>query len=150
MKIVDISIKQPVLITMVMLMLVVLGSVSYNRVGVDLMPDVTLPIIAVSTVDPGVGPEEIESQITKPIEDAVSSINGIDKVSSTSSEGVSIVTAQFVLEKNAQQAEAEVRDKVSGIRNKLPSEIQEPIYNKFDPSDAPVLTYNITSRKDSI
>jgi HAE1 family hydrophobic/amphiphilic exporter-1 len=150
MKIVDVSIKQPVFITMVILMLVVLGSVSYNRVGVDLMPDVTLPIIAVTTVDPGVGPEEIESQITKPIEDAVSSINGIDKVSSTSSEGVSIITAQFVLEKNAQQAEAEVRDKVSGIRNKLPSEIQEPVYNKFDPSDAPVVTYNITSKNNGL
>jgi HAE1 family hydrophobic/amphiphilic exporter-1 len=150
MKIVDVSIKQPVLITMVILMFVVLGSVSYNRVGVDLMPDITLPIIAVTTVDPGVGPEEIESQITKPIEDAVSSINGIDKVSSTSSEGVSIITAQFVLEKNAQQAEAEVRDKVSGIRNKLPSEIQEPVYNKFDPSDAPVVTYNITSKNDRL
>ncbi len=150
MKIVDISIKQPVFITMVILLLVVLGSVSYNRVGVDLMPDITLPIIAVSTMDPGVGPEEIESQITKPIEDAVSSINGIDKVSSTSSEGVSIVTAQFVLEKNAQQAEAEVRDKVAGIRNRLPREIQEPIYDKFDPSDAPVVTYNITSQNDGL
>jgi hydrophobe/amphiphile efflux-1 (HAE1) family protein len=150
MKIVDISIKQPVFITMAILLLVVLGMVSYNRVGVDLMPDITLPIIAVTTVDPGVGPEEIESQITKPIEDAVSSINGIDKVSSTSSDGVSSVIAQFVLEKNAQQAEAEVRDKVSGIRNKLPREIQEPVYNKFDPSDAPVVTYNITSRNDRL
>ncbi|MCX6567788.1 MAG: efflux RND transporter permease subunit [Candidatus Aminicenantes bacterium] len=146
MRIADISIKQPVFITMVIAMIVVLGLVSYTRLGVDLMPDVTLPIVAVSTPYPGVGPEEVEQQVTKPIEDVLSSINGLDKLSSTSSEGVSVIIAQFKLEKDAQQVASECRDKISTIRGTLPRDILEPIIDKFDASAAPVLSYGIVSR----
>jgi len=146
MKIADISIKQPVFITMVIALIVVLGVVAYTRLGVDLMPDVTLPIIAVSTPYPGVGPEEVEQQVTKPIEDVLSSINGLDKLSSTSSEGVSVIVAQFKLEKDAEQAANECRDKISTIRGTLPRDILEPIIDKFDPSAAPILSYGIASR----
>lgn len=146
MRIADISIKQPVFITMVIALIVVLGVVSYTRLGVDLMPDITLPIIAVTTVYPGVGPEEVEQQVTKPIEDVVSSINGLDKLSSTSSEGVSVIIAQFKLEKDAQLASNEVRDKISTIRSTLPRDIFEPIIDKFDPSSAPISSYGIVSR----
>jgi HAE1 family hydrophobic/amphiphilic exporter-1 len=146
MKMVDSSIKQPVFISMVVLLIVVLGLVSYTRIGVDLLPDISLPIIAITTVDPGVGPEEMESQVTKPIEDAVSSISGIDKVSSTSMEGVSIVIAQFALEKDAQLASTDVREKVAAIRSRLPREIREPLIEKTDFSAAPVVTFNITGR----
>jgi HAE1 family hydrophobic/amphiphilic exporter-1 len=146
MRIADISIKQPVFITMVITLIVVLGVVSYTRLGVDLMPDITLPIIAVTTVYPGVGPEEVEQQVTKPIEDVVSSINGLDKLSSTSSEGVSVIIAQFKLEKDAQLASNEVRDKISTIRSTLPRDILEPLIDKFDPSSAPIASYGIVSR----
>jgi HAE1 family hydrophobic/amphiphilic exporter-1 len=146
MKIADVSIKQPVFITMVMALIVVLGIVSYTRLGVDLMPDVTLPIVAVTTPYPGVGPEEVEQQVTKPIEDVLSSINLLDKLSSTSSEGVSVIVAQFKLEKDAQQATTEVRDKISTIRSALPRDILEPIIDKFDPSSAPIISYGIVSR----
>lgn len=146
MKIADISIKQPVFITMVIALIMVLGAVSYTRLGVDLMPDVTLPIVSVATPYPGVGPEEVEQQVTKPIEDVLSSINGLDKISSTSSEGVSVIVAQFKLEKDATQAANECRDKISTIRGSLPRDIQEPIIDKFDASAAPVLSYGIISR----
>ncbi len=146
MRIADVSIKQPVFITMVIALIVVLGVVSYTRLGVDLMPDVTLPIVAVSTVYPGVGPEEVEQQVTKPIEDVLSSINGLDKMSSTSSEGVSVVICQFKLEKDAQQMAMECRDKISTIRGTLPRDILEPIIDKFDPSSAPILSFGIVSR----
>jgi HAE1 family hydrophobic/amphiphilic exporter-1 len=146
MKIADISIKQPVFITMVILALVVVGALSYSRLGVDMMPDISLPIVAVTVANPGVGPEEMESQVSKPVEDALSTINGLDKLSSTSSEGVSIVMASFVLEKDPQIAATEVREKVASIRNTLPREIIEPIINKFDPSATPVMTYAIRSR----
>ena len=146
MRIADISIKQPVFITMVIAMIVVLGLVSYTRLGVDLMPDVTLPIVAVSIPYPGVGPEEVEQQVTKPIEDVLSSINGLDKLSSTSSEGVSVIVAQFKLEKDAEQAANECRDKISTIRGSLPRDILEPIIDKFDASAAPILSYGIVSR----
>jgi HAE1 family hydrophobic/amphiphilic exporter-1 len=146
MRIADISIKQPVFITMVITLIVVLGVVSYTRLGVDLMPDITLPIIAVTTVYPGVGHEEVEQQVTKAIEDVVSSINGLDKLSSTSSEGVSVIIAQFKLEKDAQLASNEVRDKISTIRSTLPRDILEPLIDKFDPSSAPIASYGIVSR----
>jgi HAE1 family hydrophobic/amphiphilic exporter-1 len=146
MRIADISIKQPVFITMVIAMIVVLGFVSYTRLGVDLMPDITLPIIAVTIVYPGVGPEEVEQQVTKPVEDVVSSINGLDQLSSTSSEGVSVIIAMFKLEKDAQLASNEVRDKIATIRSTLPRDILEPIIDKFDPSSAPISSYGIVSR----
>ncbi len=100
MRIADISIKQPVFITMIIAALVVIGGLSYKRLGVDLMPDISLPVIAVTVANPGVGPEEMESQVTKPIEDVLSTLNGLDHVTSTSSEGVSIIAAIFVLDKN--------------------------------------------------
>ncbi len=146
MRIADISIKQPVFITMVIGLILVLGLLSYSRLGVDLMPDVTLPIVAVTTPYPGVGPEEVEQQVTKPIEDVLSSINLLDKLSSTSSEGVSVIVAQFKLEKDAQQATMEVRDKISTIRSTLPRDILEPIIDKFDASAAPIISYGIVSR----
>ena len=146
MRIADISIKQPVFITMVVLSLVVVGGLSYSRLGVDLMPDVSLPFVAVMIADPGVGPEEMESQVTKPIEDALSTINGLDKITSTSSEGISTILAAFVLEKDAQLAATEVREKVAAIRNTLPREIIEPIINKFDPSAVPIISFAILSK----
>ncbi len=150
MKIADVSIKQPVFITMIIIALVVIGALSYSRLGVDLMPDITLPIVAVTVANPGVGPEEMESQVTKPIEDVLSTLNGLDKLYSTSAEGVSIIVAQFVLEKNTQQASSEVRDKVASIRNTLPREIIEPIIDKFDPSAVPVVSFGIQSKGNSL
>ena len=146
MRIADISIKQPVFITMIIVAMVVVGGLSYSRLGVDLMPDVSLPYVAVSIANPGVGPEEMETQVTKPIEDALSTINGIDKVTSTSSEGISVILAAFVLEKDAQVASTEVREKVAGIRNTLPREIIEPVINKFDPSAVPVISFAVLSK----
>jgi HAE1 family hydrophobic/amphiphilic exporter-1 len=146
MRIADTSIRQPVFITMVIALIVVLGFVSYNRLGVDLMPDISLPIVAVSVVNPGVGPEEMESQVTKPIEDVISSINGIKNVSSTSSESIAVIIAEFNLEKDAQEASTEVREKIATIRNTLPREILEPVIDKFDVSAAAVISYAVTSK----
>ena len=146
MRIADVSIRQPVFITMIIIALVVIGGMSYARLGVDLMPDITLPIVAVSVANPGVGPEEMESQVSKPIEDVLSTLNGLDKLYSTSSEGISVVVAQFKLEKDTQIASTEVREKVASIRNTLPREIIEPIIDKFDPSAAPVVSFGIQSK----
>jgi len=146
MKIADISIRQPVFITMIILSLVVVGILSYSRLGVDLMPDISLPYVAVTIANPVVGPEEMESQVSKPIEDTLSTINGIDKITSTSAEGVSVVLAAFVLEKDPQVAATEVREKVAAIRNTLPREIIEPVINKFDPSASPIISFGILSK----
>ena len=141
MRIADISIKQPVFITMVILLIVVLGVISYTQLGVDMMPDITLPIISITTIDPGVGPEEMESQVSRPIEDIVSSISGLKNITSTSSEGVSVAIAEFNLEKDAAQAATEVREKIATIRNTLPREIYEPVIDKFDSASAPIVSF---------
>lgn len=137
MRIADISIKQPVFITMVIAVLVVVGGLSYSKLGVDLMPDVSLPVIAVTVANPGVGPEEMESQVTKPIEDVLSTLNGLDKLNSTSAEGVSVIVALFVLEKNPQVAATEVREKVASIRNALPGKSSNPLLINSTPQQLP-------------
>ena len=146
MKIADISIRQPVFITMIIIALVVIGGLSYSRLGVDMMPDITLPIVAVTIANPGVGPEEMESQVTKPVENVLSTINGLDKLYSTSAEGVSVIVAQFVLEKDTALASTEVREKVASIRNSMPRELIEPIIDKFDPSAMPVVSLGVQSK----
>ena len=150
MKIVNTSIKNPVFITMIILLFVVMGLLSYTRLGVDLLPDISLPIVAVTTVNPGVGPEEMEQQVSKPIEDIISSLNGLKKVSSTSSEGFSIVTAEFDLGIDADKAASDVREKISTIRSSLPREIQEPVIDKFDPSASPIISFAVLSKNKKL
>lgn len=150
MKIVQTSIRYPVFITMVIFLFIVMGLLSYTRIGVDLLPDISLPIVAVTTVNPGVGPEEMEQQVSKPIEDIISSLNGLKKVSSTSSEGFSIVTAEFDLGIDADKAASDVREKISSIRSSLPREILEPVIDKFDPSSAPILSFAVTGNQLSL
>src|SRR4030065_1585006 len=111
----EICIKRPVFATMIILSLVVMGLASYRELGLDLFPKVDLPTITVSTRLDGASPEEIESQITKPIEEAVNTISGIDELRSTTIEGQSQVFATFLLEKNINIASDEGRDKVSRI-----------------------------------
>ena len=145
MKIADISIRQPVFITMVIGAIVVIGLVAYSMIAVDLFPDISLPLVAVTTFYPGTGPEEMETQVTKPIEEGVSALAGVEKVSSTSSEGVSVVIVEFKLETDPRRAATDVRDRIASIRSKLPREIQEPVIDKFDPAVAPIIAYGIAS-----
>ncbi len=135
----DLCIRRPVFTTMLILSLVVLGMASYRELGLDLFPKIDLPTVVVSTTLEGASPEEIETQITKPIEEVVNTINGIDELSSISSEGISRVVARFVLEKDPEVAANDVRDKVGTILSKFPKGTDPPIIEKFDPDAAPVL-----------
>ena len=92
----DLSIKRPVFITMVIMALVVLGGVSYAQMGVDLLPDITMPVVAVQTVYPGASPAEVETSVSMPIEESLGSLSGVDSVSSSSSEGMSLVIVQYL------------------------------------------------------
>jgi HAE1 family hydrophobic/amphiphilic exporter-1 len=150
MRIVDVSIKQPVFITMLIAAILVIGIVAYSLVSVDLFPDISLPIIAVTTVYPGAGPEEMETQVTKPIEEVLSSLSGVESVRSTSSEGISVVIVQFKLEANPRQAQTDVKDKVSSVRNTLPRDVLEPIIDKFDPSAAPIISFGVVGKRDEL
>ena len=142
----DVSIKRPVFATMMVSALVVLGAFSYFRLGVDLFPNVDIPIVTVNTKLRGASPEEIETSITKPIEEAVNTISGIDEMNSTSFEGVSQVVVAFKLEKNVDVGAQEVRDKVNGVIGELPQGTDNPIIQKFDPGATPVMSVVVSGR----
>src|SRR3954452_24285558 len=128
----NLSIKRPVFATMFIMSFMVLGLVSMTRLGIDLFPDINFPFVNVTVVYPGASPEEVETLVTKPIEDAVAGIEGVKRVESNSSEGFSRVGIEFNLGLNAQGTAAEVREKVAAIRYRLPKEIDDPTIARFD------------------
>src|SRR6476661_6001213 len=140
-------VKRPVFATVLILSLTVIGIFAFTLLGVDRFPKVDFPTVVVTTVQPGAAPDQIETEITDKIEEAVNTISGIDELRSTSSEGVSIVTVGFLLDKNSDVAAQEVRDKVNGVLPRLPRTIQQPRVDKFDPDAAPVLSIALTAKK---
>ncbi|MFH1703364.1 MAG: efflux RND transporter permease subunit [Nitrospirota bacterium] len=143
----DTSIKRPVFATMVILALVVLGVVSYPRLGVDLFPKVEFPIVNITTTLKGASPEIMDIDVTDQMEGAVNTINGVKSIVSTSTEGVSVVTVEFVLERNIDLAVQDVREKVSVIRGKLPKDIDDPIIEKVDPDATPIMWFALSGEK---
>lgn len=139
MNIARLSIKRPIFITSIVFVIMFTGIISLTRLGVDMFPDVEFPYVIVQTVYVGAGPEEIENLISKPIEDEVSSISGLKRVSSRNMEGVSLVVAQFNLGVDVKYAEQQVKDKVAKIRRNLPDAIDEPLVMRFDPADFPIV-----------
>lgn len=144
----DICIRRPVFTAMLVSAPVVLGLASYYRLGVDLFPNVDLPVVTVSTTLRGASVEEMETQVTKPIEEIVNTVAGIDELRSTTKEGISQVTIQFVLEKNGDVAAQEVRDKISTILTRLPQGTDQPIIDKFDIDASPVMTIAVSGRRN--
>ncbi|HNT97571.1 MAG TPA: efflux RND transporter permease subunit, partial [Elusimicrobiales bacterium] len=150
MKITDLSIKRPVLTTMMILTVLVLGAFSYLRLGIDLMPDVEFPFVMIQTTLRGAGPEEMESSVTKTIEEAVNTISGIEDLNSTSYEGLSLVMIKFALEKNGDVAAQEVRDKVNSVLAQLPQGTDPPVIGKFDIGAQAVLNVVVYGERDLI
>lgn len=143
MNIPKISINNPVMITMIMTALVVVGLLAFTRLPVDLFPDISIPFVAVVTVYPGAGADDVERNITKPIEEAVSSINGVKNVTATSQENSSQVLIEFDLNANAQKAAQDVQEKINGIRGTFPREAQSPTVQRFDFGALPILTLGV-------
>jgi len=108
-------VKRPVFATVLILSLVVIGGYSFTKLGVDRFPKIDFPTVLITTVQPGAAPEQIETEITDKIEEAVNTISGIDELRSVSSEGISQVIIAFLLDKNTDVAAQEVRDKVNGV-----------------------------------
>ncbi len=140
-----VSITRPVTITMVIVALLVLGFVSLKQLPVDLYPDVEFPFVTVISVYPGAGPEEIETLVTKPIEDSVSTISGVKNVTSTSEEGVSAVSIEFYLGTNLDTATNDVREKVDAAGFALPRDMEPPVTQKFSMSAIPVVQFSLAS-----
>ena len=138
-------IKRPVFTTMLVMLLVVFGLGAYPSLGIDLNPDVDFPLVSVSVNYAGASPEEMESLVTKPIEDAVSSLSGIKNLTSVTREGISQTTIEFEFGTDPKLAANEVREKVASVRRRLPDQIDEPTIQRFDMSAAPVLYFSMLS-----
>src|SRR5215207_715974 len=145
----DTSIKRPVFATMVIVSFMVLGIVSLGRLGIDLYPEVNFPFVNIAVMYPGASPEEVETLVTRPIEDAVAGINGVKRVISTSTESRAMVGLELRLEIDPQAAAAEVREKVAAIRSRLPEQIEDPTIVRFDVAALPIMTYAVGSSQRS-
>ncbi len=144
-KFVAVFVRRPVFATVVILSLVVVGAFSYFQLGVDRFPKVDLPWVTVTTQLPGAAPEEVETQITDKIEEAVNTVSGIDELISISSEGVSQLMVSFELEKNPDVAAQEARDRVNGILDRLPQDAKAPVIAKLDPDSQPVVVLSVSA-----
>src|SRR5437764_14092735 len=143
----ELCVKRPVFTTMLIALPVVLGIFAYTKMGVDLFPNVDLPVVTITTTRSGASVEEMETGVTKAIEQAVNTIAGIDELRSPSKEGISTVIVQFVLEKNRDIAQQEVQGKVNTILSQLPTGTDTPIVDKFDLDAQPVMTIAVSGKR---
>ncbi|WEX12166.1 efflux RND transporter permease subunit [Chelativorans sp. AA-79] len=140
-----ISVGYPVFATMMMVALVVFGLFSYQRLGVDQYPDVDVPVVVVMTTYPGATPETVETEVSRPVEEALNTISGIDQVTSSSYEGRSLVIARFKLEVSGAVAAQDVRDRVAPLEASFPSGVDKPLVQRFNPSDQPIISVALSS-----
>jgi HAE1 family hydrophobic/amphiphilic exporter-1 len=147
-KLARICIERPVFATMLILALVVLGVSAYMKLGVDLYPKIEFPVVTITTTLRGASPEEVETQVTKRIEESVNTVSGIDELRSLSAEGVSITYVTFVLEKDPDVAAQEMRDKVAAITRDLPKDVDPPVIEKISTDASPVISVILSSRRD--
>ena len=138
-------VRRPVFASVLILSLTVVGVFSFTQLGIDQFPNVDFPTVLVTTRLPGAAPEQVETEVTDKIEEAVNTISGIDTLTSTSSEGVSQVVVNFLLEKDADVATQEVRDKVNRVLPLLPRTITQPTVERLDPDAQPVFTIALTA-----
>lgn len=148
MNIAELSIKRPILVSMFLIVFIIFGILSYMNLDLDLAPQVDIPFVNITTVYPGSGPEEVETEITKPIEDAVSAISGINVMRSYCLESVSIISIEFNIGKDGDVAAQEVRDKIDAILNDLPDDADLPIIQKLDVNAEPILDVLLTGPMD--
>jgi len=139
MKITEVFIKRPIFASMIILAMVVFGAFSFVRLGVDLYPEVDFPVVVVTTNLLGASPEEVETEISKKIEEQINTIAGLDELQSFSYEGSSVVVAQFILEKDGDVAAEEVRDRVNRVVSEFPYGTKAPIVEKFDMAASPIM-----------
>ena len=139
MRLPEIAIKRPVFMTMIGLALIVFGMLAFPKLALDLFPKIDFPVVNITTKLIGASPEIMEIDVTDVIEEAVNTINGVKSITSRSMEEFSIVTVEFYLERNLEQAAQDVRDKVAAVRNQLPKDTDPPVIEKISPEDQPII-----------
>ena len=142
----DFAIKRPIVTIVSMLILVIFGIFALVSLEVDEFPDLTNPIVFVAVPYPGANPTQVEREVVEPMEEAFSALSGVDEITSTSLDGFAQIIVQFEFSKEPDQASQDVRDAISGIRNDLPAEMEEPILRKFDPADMPIVSLVLSSQ----
>ncbi len=145
----DFSIKRPVTTTVVLLVMLIFGLLAYFGLPYNMIPEVKIPIVTVQTLYPGSGPKEIETQVTKRIEDAVATVSGIDYIESYSMENVSYVILKFKLNKDADIANQEVKDKIDAVLYQMPGDSKKPTVSKIEIGAEPVMELVLTGGKNS-
>lgn len=137
----DVAIRRPVLTTVFTIGVMVMGLLSYSNLGTDLFPDVNFPVVTVNTVYPGASPAEVERLVTRPLEDAVAGISGLDTVRSFSRESMSTVVVIFKLATDIDEAATDVRERVAAARAKLPTDVRDPVIRRIDVAAAPIMVF---------
>src|SRR3954470_17221894 len=141
----DFAIRRPIVTVVTMIALVVFGLASLSRLDTDEFPAIDAPIVFMAIAYPGAAPDVVEREVVSRVEDKISGISGVDKLNSTSPDGFAQVIVTFVFSKPADQATQDIRDAISGIRAQLPAEIIEPIIQRFDPNQLPIVSLAVTS-----
>src|SRR5438067_1967366 len=145
------SIKYPVFATMVMVGLMVLGLFAYRGLGVESMPNIEIPAVFIETQYPGASPEQVENDVTRPIEEAANTVGGIKTIRSSSFEGRSGVGIEFQLTTNMDRAVQDLRDRISTVRGGFPREVKEPVvFRQEGENSAPVIQLSLTSHERSL
>jgi HAE1 family hydrophobic/amphiphilic exporter-1 len=143
----DTSIRQPVFITMLMLLTVVIGLISYFRLPVELFPNIALPTISVTVPYPGAGPQSVADQVARPVENALNTISGVNTISSISSSNVAQIVAEFDTGVDLNRAEQSVREQVNAVLPTLPPNIQDPIFQRLSSDLFPVLVLVVSDEQ---
>lgn len=139
MNLAQLSIKRPIFITCLLSLILVLGVTSLKKLGVDQFPEISLPVIFVQAVYPGAAPSDIETLVSKPIEEELGSLPGMKRIYSTNLESVGIITAEFNFGVDVKDVESQIRARIQNIRRNLPTEMQEPVIRRLDPADLPIV-----------
>ena len=146
----ELSVKRPVTVIMMTLIVIILGGVSLGRLPIDLLPAMEIPVAIISTEYPGVGPQEVEEMITNPLEGAVATVEKIDTVSSMTTEGRSMVIAQFNNGTDMNFAALQMREKIDLVKRMFPSDVGAPMVLKIDPNAMPVITLSLSSKEGDL
>src|SRR3954462_5591807 len=141
----DTAIKRPILTVVAMLGIVVFGVAALTQLDTDEYPEINAPVVVVSIPYPGASPDTVEREVIEPIEEVIGGISGVKKITSNSLDSFANIIVEFVFEKKPAEASQEIRDQISGIRNDLPVEMEEPVLTRFDPADQPIVSLTLSS-----
>lgn len=140
------SIKRPIFITCIVALMIILGFGAMKKMPVDQFPDVTFPVVSIEVLYPGASPIDMERQVSKILEDELSSLPGLDTLTSNNYDSAAIIIMKFRLGVDVKESEQQVRNRVQNIRNKLPDDAQDPVIRRFDPADLPIVTLAVNSK----